>query len=99
MSNNSYIFNINTDAPDTGSIINFYSQFLDNSGENEYNMSNDIFFKTVFEYEKKCLNFDENKKKELAGKITTLSLSTAPALDFIFYGRITTPGLILFKKH
>ena len=56
MSNNSnYIFNINIDAPDTGSIINFYSQFLDNSGENEYNMSNDIFFKTVFEYEKKLL--------------------------------------------
>ena len=42
---------------------------------------------------------DQDKKKELAGKITTLSLSTAPALDFIFYGRITTPGLILFKKH
>jgi len=45
------------------------------------------------------LNLDEDKKNELAGKITTLSLSTAPALDFIFYGRITTPGLILFKKH
>jgi hypothetical protein len=45
------------------------------------------------------LNFNEEKKKELAGQTTILKLTKAPQLDFVFYGRITIPGLTLFKKH
>lgn len=45
------------------------------------------------------LNFNEDKKKELAGQTTILKLTKAPQLDFVFYGRITVPGLTLFKKH
>ena len=84
INNFKYIFNVNTDAPDTGSIINFYSQFLDVSGgssENEYSISNNNFFQTVFEYEKKLLS--GNKSNDDIDIIKKAYLNMAFKIDTI----------------